>query len=61
MKNECCYDMARDIFMCHLGMSEGEAQAQVARIFNGNRRVASTSPVEARENESLRHIEKEKV
>ncbi|MGR5130862.1 hypothetical protein [Vibrio alfacsensis] len=53
--------MARDIFICHLGMSEGEAEAQVARIFHGNRRVAATSPVEALENESLRHIEKEKV
>ncbi|CAH1542570.1 conserved hypothetical protein [Vibrio owensii] len=61
MKNECCYEMARDIFICHLGMSEGEAEAQVARMFNGNRRVAATSPVKALEHESLRHLDKEKV
>ncbi|QLK48359.1 hypothetical protein DR996_25590 [Vibrio owensii] len=61
MKNECCYEMARDIFICHLGMSEGEAEAQVARMFNGNRRVASKSPIKALEHESLRHLDKEKV
>ncbi|RJX67415.1 hypothetical protein DZ860_18600 [Vibrio sinensis] len=34
MKNDCSYDeMAKDIFVCHLGMSEGEAQKQLATIF----------------------------
>ncbi|KII77336.1 hypothetical protein [Vibrio renipiscarius] len=33
MKNDCCYEMAKDIFVCHLGMSEGEAQKQLATIF----------------------------
>ncbi len=33
MKGDCCYEMAKDIFVCHLGMSEGEAEAQLAHIF----------------------------
>ncbi|MGR5348473.1 hypothetical protein [Vibrio mediterranei] len=33
MKNNCCYEMAKDIFIYHLGMSEIEAKKQLASMF----------------------------
>lgn len=33
MKNDCYYEMAKEIFICHLGMSEIEAEEKLEHIF----------------------------
>ena len=33
MKCECCYQVAKDIFICHLGMNEHEANKKITEMF----------------------------
>ncbi|KXF81567.1 hypothetical protein [Enterovibrio coralii] len=41
MKSDCCYEMAKDIFVCHLGMTEGEAEKQLATMFQNGKFVST--------------------
>ncbi|MDD1782606.1 hypothetical protein LRP49_15645 [Enterovibrio sp. ZSDZ35] len=59
MKSDCCYEMAKDIFVCHLGMSEGEAEKQLAMIFQHGNSTSVTHS--SREKKLTNYSENKKV